>query len=211
MPAYIDRTGQVFGRLTVLSEAIGGSDRKWKCQCSCGNITIVAGGNLRAGVSRSCGCLHKELLIRQLTKHGGSANGKRTPTYQSWRSMRKRCNNPNNPRWADYGGRGIRVCERWDDFASFLADMGEKPPGTSIERVNNERGYEPGNCIWADAATQARNTRRARYVTVCGKRLLIREACDMYGVPHTSIWTYRSQKRLTLTEAFFDRLDRALA
>jgi len=208
MPAFIDRTGQVFGRLTVLAEARPGRNRQWMCQCVCGTIVTVEGGNLQQGTTRSCGCLHRELLVQQLTKHGGAANGKPSPTYQTWKSMQKRCNNPNNPKWRDYGGRGIRICERWNEFANFLADMGEKPAGTSIERVDNDAGYEPGNCIWADIATQSWNKRNTRYVTVCGRKMPIREACDIYGVPHASIWTWRSQKRLTLTEAFFDRLER---
>lgn len=124
--------------------------------------------------------------------------------------MLKRCNNKNDPHWPNYGGRGIRVCERWTDFSNFLSDMGEKPLGTSIERLDNDRGYEPKNCVWATNDTQARNKQTTRYVTVCGQRLLIRDACIMYGIPHTSIWTYRFQKGLTLTEAFFDRLEKSL-
>jgi hypothetical protein len=86
----------------------------------------------------------------------------RSRTYSTWCSMRQRCNNPNNPKWKHYGGRGIRVSERWNSFANFLADMGEKPPGTSIDRIDNDKGYEPGNCRWADALTQANNTRLTR-------------------------------------------------
>ena len=210
MPRFIDRTGQVFGRLTVLEEAISGRNRKWRCQCLCGNVVIVQGGNLQRGVSRSCGCLHKELLRQRLTKHGSAAGGQRTSTYQTWQSMLKRCSNPNNHHYHLYGGRGILVCERWKDFNNFLADMGEKPTGMSIERRDNDRGYEPDNCTWATNETQIRNRRVTRYVTICGQRLVIREACIKYGVPHTSVWTWRAQKRLTLTEAFYDRLERAL-
>ena len=210
MPVFIDRTGQTFGRLTVLAQARGGRDRMWTCQCSCGAVMTVAGGNLQSGATKSCGCLHKEMVIHRLTKHGGAANGKRTSTYQTWKSMRKRCNNPNNPKWHRYGERGIKVCERWNDFSQFLADMGEKPQGTSIERIDNDLGYEPGNCVWAGVSTQGRNKQNTRCVTVCGQRMLIRDACDKYGIPHTSIWTYRFQKSLTLTEAFFDHLDRAI-
>jgi hypothetical protein len=91
------------------------------------------------------------------TRHGQARDGKRTPTYLSWQNMRQRCNNPNVPRWANYGGRGITVCARWNSFESFLADMGERPEGKTLDRVDNDGNYEPGNCRWATSAEQMGN------------------------------------------------------
>ena len=150
----IDMTGKVCGRLTVLE--VAGSKRgqqTWRCKCECGNETIAYGYDLRTGHKASCGCLYAERKPR-LT-HGMT----QTPTYNSWASMRSRCNNPRNQDYAGYGGRGITVCERWNSFEAFFADMGEMPEGYSIERVNVNGNYEPSNCKWIPMAEQALNRR----------------------------------------------------
>uniref|UniRef100_A0A6M3JM96 Putative HNH endonuclease n=1 Tax=viral metagenome TaxID=1070528 RepID=A0A6M3JM96_9ZZZZ len=149
--------GFKFGRLTVLEDS--GKKRgefTYKCLCDCGNIKIITGASLRSGNSKSCGCLKKELLLQRTVKHGMY----RTPTYNVWVSMIQRCTNQNNPRYNDWGGRGITVCDRWlRSFKLFYKDMGDMPKGLTIERINNDKGYSKKNCIWATQIAQNRNQR----------------------------------------------------
>lgn len=148
MGKKIDLTGQKFGRWTVLGEAGRNKHNQfmWNCVCDCGNIKVVYGGDLRNGGSKSCGCLFKHGM------HG-------TPTYRTWGMMLQRCNNPNFPAYENYGGREITVCERWLKFENFLTDMGERPDGFMIERINNNKGYFPKNCCWTTRIEQNRNQR----------------------------------------------------
>ena len=144
MPRFIDLTGQKFGRLLVIAQASRGAcgQIRWVCLCDCGTETIVLGGSLRWGDTKSCGCWHREAMATKATKHGRSGS----PEYRSWSMMLNRCRNPKNKDFARYGGRGIAVCERWQDFELFLADMGPRPSkGHSIERVDGDEGYGPDN------------------------------------------------------------------
>lgn len=164
MLGLIDLVGQSFGRLMVLGRAGIASNRRatWRCRCVCGRETIVIGGDLRSGRTRSCGCLRKELRVRKIAlKHGHKANNITTRTYNSWQGMLKRCTDPKSISYPRYGGRGIKVCERWlHSFENFLADMGERPDSTSLDRKDNDGNYEPGNCRWATFKEQANNKRK---------------------------------------------------
>lgn len=117
-------------------------------------------------------------------KHGHSKRSGRTRTYQIWKSMRKRCNNPNTEFYYCYGARGIKVCERWDSYANFLADMGECQPGLSIERIDNDANYEPSNCRWASTKEQSRNQRGNRHITHNGETLTLVEWEEKLGLPN---------------------------
>lgn len=156
--SVLDVTGNKFGRLTV----IGRSERKspagalWRCVCECGGETVTTSLKLRSGHTTSCGCRKVEACSRMNRKHG-MAN--RTPTYRSWKEMRQRCLNPNSDKAKWYGARGIRVCERWNSYENFLADMGERPAGKTLDRIDPDKGYAPDNCRWATPKEQAETNR----------------------------------------------------
>lgn len=155
----IDLTGQRFSRLVVIERAAQRNGQSyWRCQCDCGSECLASGQMLRRGMHKSCGCLKREMVTTRNTKHGMS----HTPTYWSWSNMMRRCTKPDEPRYPDWGGRGITVCDRWHDFAAFLEDMGEKPDGTMLERRDNDGPYDPGNCYWASPFVQSRNKRSTR-------------------------------------------------
>ena len=145
--------GKRFGRLVAMTTVEGRDPTRkmWLCKCDCGATATVRGSDLRAGDVKSCGCLAR--------KHGHVGPDVPSPTYHSWQAMRQRCTNPNTVAWKYYGARGIRVCERWQTFVNFLADMGERPAGKTLDRIDCDGNYEPGNCRWATQAEQIRNRR----------------------------------------------------
>lgn len=178
-PQRTDMIGKRYGHFVVsgLTDPIrsesGRSRRMAIALCDCGNEVQVDPNSLRSGASSSCGCAK--------TKHGHAVNGKSTPTYNSWAMMLSRCENPKNDRYQRYGGRGISVCDRWHDFSSFLADMGERPDGTTIDRKDNDGNYEPSNCRWATDIEQVRNRSVSILVQLGGEVVTLKERCRATG------------------------------
>jgi len=153
--------GEVFGRYTVISAVSSTKYVKYLCRCICGAEKVVAGSDLRRGHSKSCGCLRNELNRTRHITHGKQ----KTPAYRSWAGMKQRTTNSNNPDWNYYGGRGIRLCDRWLSFENFLEDMGEPALGLTIDRIDPNGDYEPENCRWATRKQQRLNQRQNSVTT----------------------------------------------
>lgn len=192
MPVRIEVAGQTFGRATVLGDAPRSRSgrRRVECRCACGTVFVCDPRLLLNGQTTSCGCRHREVVSRVCASRA-THNMTRTTEYNTWIKIRDRCKNPRNNKFSDYGGRGISVCERWDaSFEAFFADMGPKPKRSwSIDRINVDGNYEPGNCRWASPATQSNNRRITRMVEYEGRQIPLAEACQIAGINYrTAMW-----------------------
>lgn len=158
--------GQRFGRLVIVQEVWSNPkhhSRKFLCKCDCGTEKEILKSNIIRGKSISCGCFRAEKTGNQTRTHGLS----KTTTHLAWENMRRRCFDPRNKAWHNYGGRGITICERWGKFANFLADMGVKPfDSAQIDRINNNGNYEPENCRWLTPSENCRNKRDAIMLSI---------------------------------------------
>lgn len=200
-PRFIDLTGKMFGKLIVmrlLGHAIkpdgGRGNTVWLCQCECGSETRVWVGNLNKGHTRSCGCLRPEAN----KTHGMH----KSRLYSVWQAMKRRCHSPTDPGYARYGGRGITVCDRWrDSFENFYADMGEPPEGYSLERKDNNQGYNPDNCKWATDHQQKRNISRNRWITFEDKTQILMDWSRELGIDEVTLY-YRLTHGWTIAQAF---------
>jgi hypothetical protein len=177
------QAGQRFGMMTLVSPAGSKNGlRMVLAKCDCGNIKIVPVTFLRNGTTKSCG--HLKLLMGYVNnrRHGHSCTGLKTITYASWRGMMERCYRRAHKSFKNYGGRGIRVCKRWHTFDNFLADMGERPPGLTIDRINNSKNYSKANCRWATVKEQNRNSRSAKRVRFGGFTGCLSEHAERNGL-----------------------------
>jgi len=182
MGAFRDLTGMKFGRLFVVGpRKRQGPHLSWLCRCDCGGEKWVLGYDLWQRKTKSCGCIRQE---GPNARHGHARRSGRTRTYTLWKNMLARCYNPRSSQYADYGGRGIRVYDLWWSFDDFLADMGECPEGKTIDRIDNDGHYEPGNCRWASRIQQANNKRNNRMITYQGKTQSLPDWCRELGIPY---------------------------
>lgn len=192
----IDETGNKYGRYTVLRRdpASLGKVAKWICLCECGTTKSVEAHSLRSGHIKSCGCYQRD----RLRKHDRSL----TKEWNAWASMRSRCNNPNHKAYHNYGGRGIKVCERWmESFENFYADMGDSPADTELDRIDNEKGYSPENCRWATYQQQGNNRRNNRYLTFNGETHSLADWCRITGINRATL-KYRLKAGFPIEEVF---------
>jgi len=177
-----------YSRLTLVEEVAGQScsqsNRRWLCQCDCGVERRVVLNELRRGNTMSCGCYSREVSAAARTTHGLEKH----PLYATHHNMMSRCYNPENKQFADWGGRGIRVCERWHDIRNLISDMAPShKPGLTLEREDNNLGYSPQNCVWATRIEQGRNKRNNRLVSYIGKNICLAEACEVAGLPYSRV------------------------
>lgn len=187
MRQILDLTGHKYGRLRVLSFAgrDGSNKLRWLCRCDCGNETSVRGNSLRTGNTQSCGCYELEQIKKANFKHGHS---QRSKTYNSWVSMKDRCYRETHKDYLLYGGRGITVCKRWrNSFLNFLEDMGIRPDGMTLDRIDSNGNYEPSNCRWSPPEIQNRNTSKNVNITHNRKTQCLKDWADELGLNYCTV------------------------
>lgn len=198
MVAALDVTGKRYGRLVAVERLPSGpSGTRWRFRCDCGAVIDRTFEPIRSGFTKSCGCLRVERTVQRSVTHGASRGRVRTPELRAWEHAKQRCANPRDAKYANYGARGIAMCDEWrNDFAAFLRDMGPRPNGTTLDRIDVNGGYEPGNCRWATASEQARTRTDNVVVEHDGRRLVLKDFAAEMGVSYKSLHSrvkYRGQ------------------
>jgi hypothetical protein len=209
MVSALGITGERYGRLIAVRRVQNRGRRTvWLFECDCGNSKEISLEAVRRGLTQSCGCIRKEENTRRSTKHGHSI-GQRSRTWRAWQHAKGRCLNPHDPKFPIYGGRGITMCERWrNDFRAFLADMGECPPGKTLDRINPHGNYEPANCRWATSHEQARTRTDNVLVKHQGATLVLKDYATAIGVDYKALHSRIRYYGQSTTEAAMGLLRR---
>lgn len=190
MVKWMDISGQKYGRLLAIRRLESKpKESRWLFLCDCGKEHVARLNSVRGGGTKSCGCFRDENNVERFTLHGHRKGGKETPTWSSYRAMKKRCYQETNKDWDRYGGRGIKVCDRWlNSFENFLEDMGERPSKEfSLERIDFDGDYTPENCLWADNYSQARNKSTNVWVEYEGKRMILKDFARLVDVDYVRL------------------------
>lgn len=204
----MDYSGYRFGRLTVLCYSHSKRGQSfWVCKCDCGNITTVVQGNLKSGKTKSCGCIRRENPIRIKI---GNLHG--TRIHKIYHNMKNRCLNQQNPRYKDYGGRGIMICNEWlgkyigfNNFYEWAKNNGYRDDLT-LDRIDNDGNYCPENCRWVDEKAQRRNTRKNNNVEIDGKIMCVKDWCELYGIKEAGVYNYSKRKNISLRDSLLRRI-----
>lgn len=193
----LDITGQRYGRLVAISREPSGRHTKWRFRCDCGNETSIYLDAVRAGRSTSCGCFRTDLIRERSLTHGHKVGRKTSRTLKAYQHAKSRCENPNDPKFDNYGGRGIIMCQEWrESFETFLRDMGECPPRMTLDRVNVDGHYEPRNCRWTSHRQQARTRTNNVLVEYEGRHVILKDFAALVGVNYKALHArvkYRGQ------------------
>lgn len=204
MGVHVDRSGRVYGRLTVKALAdirAPNGKHRWVCSCVCGKSITVVGDALTSGNTKSCGCLSLE-MAREQGRNNRTHGMTKSREYASWTSMRSRCYKEKDKHYPDYGGRGITVCDRWrNSFENFYADLGERPEGMTLERIDGNKGYSPDNCRWATHIEQANNKRNNDLHLFRGSLVSLSTIARFTGIPQPTLWSRLNRMKLSIDEA----------
>jgi hypothetical protein len=201
MPPLRNLAGEKFGRLTVVGRDILSLSRriKWVCRCECGNIKSLYGTNLVGGLTRSCGCYCSEVSAKRMSKmavgqtHTKTHGYSKDPTYLSWVSLKMRCDKETRGNYKYYGGKGITYCDKWKTFEGFLEDMGTRPEGTTIDRIDSNKNYCPENCRWATKQEQVNNRKKIITAMFQGQEYPLTELSKMLGLEYQLLWQRRQR------------------
>lgn len=196
MPKLEDLTGKKFNHLKVIERDLTAKRTKWICQCDCGRIKSIDACHLKSGATTSCGCEHKKIVHSQKSTHGKS----KTPLYYRWKALKQRCENPNDRSYPRYGGRGITVCDEWQTFENFFKWSIENgySQGLTLDRKENDKGYNPENCRWVDSKTQNRNKSNNRWVTLENKKVLLKDVAKALNLHAATLYSRIHKKGLDI-------------